>query len=439
MILLNRDKRWGCIFFIKWQFEIFYSNFKNHFMYRNTGKTNQTESNAAANGFSVNQKTEPKKLQFENNRPEAIAQRKIQKTANNSPQVNKLKSIQALVNSSKNLTQLRTAQPIAATTQPVVQRTPKSWETNDVILRTLALERSGYGADSSTWEKIKSAVNLYVSFSRYDANYNHADHVNDIFLARTNTLTNIKNHIAKWTTDHPVRVWNGDKVISIRAIIPELLNTIKNEEEDIIIEKFGNKFLNERPALVVPPELSEGVATEVGNAAKALKLHQNFNNNLRFRYTGTGVPAGVGLTAHQGDCGTLANIYIDVAATLGIPAVLGDRPGKQLVAAQAIKGRTTTGNTHDQGAWYFQQHFWAVVAGTNYDILFMQTPPPAAIATNGSAEHKGVTYYTFADNRCVIEPNQKNKFNDPAVIKGEGRVFADAAAAQLFIDGNVPG
>lgn len=402
----------------------------------NTHTDKISKSDSASSISSVNQNNDPQKKQLKSYRLEALTQRKIQEIINASEQVNQARIIQSIVNN-KSIKQVRTTE--VSKTAPVVQRTPKTWETNDVIARALALERSGIRKGSSTWEKIKSAINEYISYSAYDANYNHADFVDNIFLARTTKLITIKNLVTTWTIDHPVSLWDGDKVKNIRAIIPELENVIKNEEEDIIVEKFGNKFLVEQPALAVPPELSEGVATQVGDAAKALKLHQNFNNNLRFRYTGTGIPPEVGLAAHQGDCGTLARIYIAVANNLGIPAVLADRPGKQLVAAQPIKGRSTTGNTHDQGAWYFQQHFWAVAAGTNYDILFMQTPPPAAIVSNGSAVYRGITYYTFPDNRCVIEPFEKAKFGDPSVIKGEGRVFADAAATQLFIDGHIAG
>jgi Transglutaminase-like superfamily len=407
-------------------------------MHTHTDKKTGTESNAVANGLSVYQNSDPKSFQLKNKRPEALTQRKIQEIINDSEQVNQLKIIQSLADS-KGAKQLRTEK--AVTTTAVVQRTPKTWETHDVIVRALALERSGFREGSSTWEKIKTAIINYKALGtdEYEEYYNHEKAVIEIFKGRTGRLNIIKQLIIKWHTDHPVSYWNGDKVKNIRALLPELEEAVRDEEDDIIGERFANKFLNERPPLVVPPELSDGVGAQVGDAAKALKLHQNFNNNLRFRYTGKGAPAEVGLAAHQGDCGTLANIYIAVANSLGIPAVLADRPGKQLVAAQPIKGRTTTGNTHDQGAWFFQQHFWAVVAGTSYDILFMQTPPPVAITTNGSAQYKGVHYCTFPDNRCVIEATEKNKFNDPAVIKGEGRVFADVAAAQLFIDGNVPG
>lgn len=404
----------------------------------NTHTDKITKSDCASSISSVNQNNDPQKKQLKSYRPEALTQRKIQEIINASEQVNQARIIQSIVNN-KSIKQVRRTG--VSTTTPVVQRTPKTWETNDVIARALALERSGITESGSTWEKIKTAINNYIAFGgdQYQPLYNSVNHVDLIFSARTGKLNAIKLLITKWYTDHPIRPWNGDKVNNIRGILPELENTIRDEEEDIIGERFANKFLVERPPLVVPPELSDGVALQVGNAAKALKLHQNFNNNLRFRYTGVGTPPEVGLAAHQGDCGTLARIYIAVANNLGIPAVLADRPGKQLVAAQPIKGRSTTGNTHDQGAWYFQQHFWAVAAGTNYDILFMQTPPPAAIVSNGSAVYRGITYYTFPDNRCVIEPFEKAKFGDPSVIKGEGRVFADAAATQLFIDGHIAG
>jgi len=77
-------------------------------------KTTETISNAVANGMAVQQGVEHEgTLQLEDNRPEAIAQRKIQDAANNSPQVTQLKAVQAMVNSSKQVKQLRTVQAMA--------------------------------------------------------------------------------------------------------------------------------------------------------------------------------------------------------------------------------------------------------------------------------------------------------------------------------------
>jgi len=64
-------------------------------------KTTEAKSNAAANGVAVQQGAEHEgTLQLEDNRPETIAQRKIQDAANNSPQVKQLRAVQAMANDS---------------------------------------------------------------------------------------------------------------------------------------------------------------------------------------------------------------------------------------------------------------------------------------------------------------------------------------------------
>jgi hypothetical protein len=80
----------------------------------NTHTDKTTKSNAVANGVAVQQGAEHEgTFQLEDNRHEAIAQRKIQEAASNSPQVNQFKTVKALANNSPQVKQLRAVQAMA--------------------------------------------------------------------------------------------------------------------------------------------------------------------------------------------------------------------------------------------------------------------------------------------------------------------------------------
>lgn len=64
-------------------------------------KTQENKSQSVANVVSQKQSSGESTLQFVDNRPETIVQRKLQKTANSSPQVRQLKAIQEMVNNSQ--------------------------------------------------------------------------------------------------------------------------------------------------------------------------------------------------------------------------------------------------------------------------------------------------------------------------------------------------
>lgn len=66
-------------------------------------KTQENKSQAVANGFSQKQSSSESTFQFVDNRPEAIAQRKLQEMANNNPQLKQLKAIQEMANNSNAL------------------------------------------------------------------------------------------------------------------------------------------------------------------------------------------------------------------------------------------------------------------------------------------------------------------------------------------------
>jgi hypothetical protein len=165
-------------------------------------------------------------------------------------------------------------------------------------------------------------------------------------------------------------------------------------------------------------------------AAQADLLFQRINN-YRFRYNGETLPASVGFGAHTGDCQTLVRMYIEAANVIGLGAVGTQNNMRQLVAARAIHGRNTQGNTDGNDGWYFGNHSWVTAAGNVYDLLFMNAGAVPAVYSNGQAVHVNVTYYTFPDGRCVIEREAANLNYQ---VQGEAKVFANALAAQVFIN-----
>jgi hypothetical protein len=205
-------------------------------------------------------------------------------------------------------------------------------------------------------------------------------------------------------------------------------NVQRDRQEDAVKDAYNATGEIANPG--VPAELSAGIAGLATDALKAARLFLNLNN-FRFRYTGGVLNPKVAFEARQGDCQTLVGMYMLAAAEMNIPITIERRMQRQLVARQPIHGRTTQGNTEGDTDWYFHEHYWVTSNGVPYDVLFMITPPPAVTVSNGQAVHNGVTYYTFADGRCVIERGEAALNYD---IQGLGRVFANAAAAILFIN-----
>lgn len=75
-------------------------------MNMHAGKTQENKSQSVANAVFQKQSSGKSKFQFVDNRPEAIAQRKLQKMANNSPQINQLRaSSLAIVNNDDSIRQ----------------------------------------------------------------------------------------------------------------------------------------------------------------------------------------------------------------------------------------------------------------------------------------------------------------------------------------------
>ncbi|WP_264564733.1 DUF4157 domain-containing protein [Flavobacterium sp. N3904] len=76
-------------------------------------KTSDNKSLAVANSLPKQQSSSESAIQFVNNRPEAIAQRKLQEAINNSPRVQQFKAYQQIANSSAQVKQLRAYQAMA--------------------------------------------------------------------------------------------------------------------------------------------------------------------------------------------------------------------------------------------------------------------------------------------------------------------------------------
>jgi hypothetical protein len=136
--------------------------------------------------------------------------------------------------------------------------------------------------------------------------------------------------------------------------------------------------------------------------------------------------------ARQGDCQTLADMYVLVAHQFGLAANRQSRYQRQLIAPRPIHGRSQTANTEGNTAWYFFEHHWVIAVGTAYDVLFMTSPPPVPALRTAYHERHRVTYYVFSDGRCLIESREADDLHYP--IGGIGRVFANEQATRDFID-----
>lgn len=105
------------------------------FSYTTQQETQGNKSQSLANEVSQKQSGGVSTLQFVDNRPEAVAQRKLQQIANNSPQAKPLITFQKMVNTSPQAKQ--TAQLQAVAKNPTIQREPlRETESGDQRLKT---------------------------------------------------------------------------------------------------------------------------------------------------------------------------------------------------------------------------------------------------------------------------------------------------------------
>lgn len=90
-------------------------------------KTQENKSQTAASSLPVQQRNQPSTFQFRDERPETVAQRKIQATVRNSTEVQRSQGIQEMANHAYAhqqgaVKQLRTIQPTVGGATPVIQR-----------------------------------------------------------------------------------------------------------------------------------------------------------------------------------------------------------------------------------------------------------------------------------------------------------------------------
>lgn len=85
-------------------------------MHTHADKTHENKNQSVSNGESQTQIGGEATFEFEDNRPEAIAQRKLQEIANNSPQVSQLKALQNMANN------IQSKQSIQLFSTPIIQR-----------------------------------------------------------------------------------------------------------------------------------------------------------------------------------------------------------------------------------------------------------------------------------------------------------------------------
>jgi hypothetical protein len=76
-------------------------------------KTSENKSQAVADNLSKLQSNGESAFQFVDDRPEAIAQRKLQEAINNSPRMLQLRACQEMANNSQQVKQLRAYQAMA--------------------------------------------------------------------------------------------------------------------------------------------------------------------------------------------------------------------------------------------------------------------------------------------------------------------------------------
>jgi hypothetical protein len=95
-------------------------------------KTQENKSQSESNAESQMQNSAESTFQFVDNRPEAIAQRKLQEMANNSPQVSQLRAFQEMANNSSKVKQ-------ASNERSIVQLKPKDFKRQ----HTLSVDATG--------------------------------------------------------------------------------------------------------------------------------------------------------------------------------------------------------------------------------------------------------------------------------------------------------
>ncbi|MBA6293763.1 hypothetical protein H4J58_03920 [Colwellia sp. MB3u-70] len=118
-------------------------------MNNHADKTQKNKSQSVANAISQNQSNGKSTFQFLDNRPDAVAQRKLQEVTNNSPQVKQLKTLQNLANSNQENSQVTQFKSISSE-KPIQMMWPWSKKKKE--------QESLLGSGPSAMEKAKPNV-----------------------------------------------------------------------------------------------------------------------------------------------------------------------------------------------------------------------------------------------------------------------------------------
>jgi hypothetical protein len=429
-------------------------------------KTTETKSNAVANGMAVQQNMQHETAQLKDNRPEAIAQRKIQEAVNNSTKAKQLKAIKTLVNNSAQVKQLRAVQTIADTKvlqkkgsqTPVAQMTPAMWQNSEFITQVTGLAHGWF----STWKKIKTAINEYKVLPA------------DNFDARDEKLRFIKEQIVLWKADDDHKPTSKEKrVQDIIGVLPRLEQLIQDEENEMELEevkhvlkgkdlqsiwdseetgkdydplftKYGinaSKKLGafwgnrQRFTFMVPPQIIAGL--EGNENAKVNTLFERINA-FSFFYSGAYQPPEMGFLSKNGDCYTLALMLQLAASAAGINNVRIEKLlQRHLVAKGPAHGRDKEGNVENEAYWTFRNHFWCIHNGTTYDLLFMKKTLAKPNLYTGEALYNGIKYELYEGDKFMIASDEHDKITKKELSAGsQGIVFNSLVEVKLYIDTN---
>jgi hypothetical protein len=155
---------------------------------------------------------------------------------------------------------------------------------------------------------------------------------------------------------------------------------------------------------VIPSKLIENL--HGSDAQKLDTLFERFND-FNFTYTGDSNSALGGLIERRGDCHTLVDMFMLVAASAGIEGIQKITNGDPtLVEKHAIHGRDKMGNVYKEFGWYFVGHHWCTLGGQIYDLLFMQKSLPKTYQYIKSSVYNGVQYMIFEGGNCMISAEQ---------------------------------
>jgi hypothetical protein len=431
-----------------------------------TDKTTGNKSNAAANNVASHQVTVDEFLQLEDNRPETVAQKKIQEAANNSINTKQLKAVKSLANNSEQVKQLRTLQAKTGTkvlqkkelNKPVVQRTPDMWKNSVFITRVTGLAHGWF----STWKKIKEAINEYKIL--LPANLN----------GREEKLNFIKDQLEIWKAHEDHKATSTEqRVLDIIAILPQLEQLIENEENEVELARVNNmlkgrdlqsiwdseetgrdydplytkyrinasKHLSafwrnkQRFTFMVPPQIIADLDGD--DNAKVNTIFERINV-FPFFYSGAYQPPEMGFLSKNGDCLTLAMMLQLAAKAAGVNNVTIEKlVHRHIVAKGRAHGRDKVGNVENEAYWTFRNHFWCTHNGTIYDLLFMKKALAKPHLCTGDDVYHEVKYELYEGDKYMIASDQHDTITKKKLSPGsQGVVFDSLVELKLYIDTN---